>query len=682
MFGKSKEVSEQFPEKVAFQNSKEQSSKEVSDDKCNFLKNREVEKVFRTQTVSQQSPEEFQDKWGCAVVCERQLVHQSWKNIEVCLSRWLGREVELVPYQNNRAFFVCKTCEEAEMIAKQKKLPVKGQSDVILFEWVHGLTNNWKKVVSYGGWIAVKGLPLHWWSSKFFKLIGDTCGGFIEVDKRTENFKLLFEARIKVKENGIGFLPESIKLTEGDQSYIIRIQPFSRAIQPVNVRRSEEHLLVLGENSFSEAGAGSFFGVSVDRNGGRRSTICLPASLNVPVGELTQFGAIRGNGLIEDVQKVSDEVLENRLEDTRSSWKNKEQSREGKTLGTEYSIRNNVHMVLNAGGALVLNKSAKNPDEIGSLPLLGPNKKKFGPEFHLARSETLAVGSLPSAEVENRTLPRRRSEGDLFKSKRVTARSTIATPSFFRKFGQGQRLKIKVLKPFDFESRKTQPADVGVSALVDNNPVLWVDDDDIEEESLIKNNLLSEDLQQVSSGTGPKGVSAKEDEEGVSFEEELEKEERDWSSNLFVGEDVIDRYEEGIGLSAQVLDGLLCSEVESEFSEDDLSSIEGDKVVDPLEDKGFSLGDFLLNPADGSGQEVPKETEGKSEALGSSKEKVVGVVEKITQLDNLGEVSCSPQLIKQYKRRKGGSVKGGTSHNQRLSSAFQHVGKLGRTGKR
>lgn len=56
----------------------------------------------------------------------------------------------------------------------------------------------------------------------------------------------------------------------------------------------------------------------------------------------------------------------------------------------------------------------------------------------------------------------------------------------------------------------------------------------------------------------------------------------------------------------------------------------------------------------------------------------MGVVEKITQLDTLGEVSCPPQLIKQYKRRKGGSIKGGNSHNQKLSSAFQHVGKLGR----
>lgn len=75
--------------------------------------------------------------------------------------------------------------------------------------------------------------------------------------------------------------------------------------------------------------------------------------------------------------------------------------------------------------------------------------------------------------------------------------------------------------------------------------MLRVDDADCEEESLIRNKLLAEDLQQVLSGTAPKGFSAKEDE-GVSFEEELEKEERDWSANLFIGEDAIERYEEGV----------------------------------------------------------------------------------------------------------------------------------------
>ena len=46
--------------------------------------------------------------------------------------------------------------------------------------------------------------------------------------------------------------------------------------------------------------------------------------------------------------------------------------------------------------------------------------------------------------------------------------------------------------------------------------------------------------------------------------------------------------------SLQDLDVLLCSEEETESS-DDLSSNEGDKEDDPLEDVGFSLGNFMSN---------------------------------------------------------------------------------------
>ena len=35
------------------------------------------------------------------------------------------------------------------------------------------------------------GLPLHFWSKKIFKKIGDCCGGFIVVDESTIAFKEL-----------------------------------------------------------------------------------------------------------------------------------------------------------------------------------------------------------------------------------------------------------------------------------------------------------------------------------------------------------------------------------------------------------------------------------------------------------------------------------------------------------
>lgn len=187
------------------------------------------------------------------MVCERQTVFQSWKSIERCLSRRLDREVDLLPYKNNIAFFARKNYEDAKKIAKQRKIPLKGQPEVFLFEWTDALTNNMKKVVSYGARLdCSEGTPTPLVVKEFLQVIGDNCGGLIEVDKRTENLKLLYEARIRVRKNETDFLLELLKLREGEQCHIVRIQPLSPAIQPFNIRRKVQHFRLLCEKMSPE----------------------------------------------------------------------------------------------------------------------------------------------------------------------------------------------------------------------------------------------------------------------------------------------------------------------------------------------------------------------------------------------------------------------------------------------
>ena len=47
-------------------------------------------------------------------------------------------------------------------------------------------------------WVRMVGLPLHLWSHEVFKLIGDSCGGFIVVDENTDSMAELQCARILV----------------------------------------------------------------------------------------------------------------------------------------------------------------------------------------------------------------------------------------------------------------------------------------------------------------------------------------------------------------------------------------------------------------------------------------------------------------------------------------------------
>ena len=48
-------------------------------------------------------------------------------------------------------------------------------------------------------WIRVVGLPLHLWSQEILKMIGDSCGGFLAIDKETTLRVKVSWARILVK---------------------------------------------------------------------------------------------------------------------------------------------------------------------------------------------------------------------------------------------------------------------------------------------------------------------------------------------------------------------------------------------------------------------------------------------------------------------------------------------------
>ena len=42
-----------------------------------------------------------------------------------------------------------------------------------------------KKEMVKVAWIRVVGLPLHLWTREVFSMVGDSCGGFVALDKET-----------------------------------------------------------------------------------------------------------------------------------------------------------------------------------------------------------------------------------------------------------------------------------------------------------------------------------------------------------------------------------------------------------------------------------------------------------------------------------------------------------------
>lgn len=57
------------------------------------------------------------------------------------------------------------------------------------------------------------GLPLHFWTEKIFKAIGDHCGGWLETEEETSLKNHLKWARNKIKGDGTS-APKEIKIAD------------------------------------------------------------------------------------------------------------------------------------------------------------------------------------------------------------------------------------------------------------------------------------------------------------------------------------------------------------------------------------------------------------------------------------------------------------------------------------
>ncbi|KAM1105782.1 hypothetical protein ACFXTH_002613 [Malus domestica] len=128
-------------------------------------------------------------------------------------------EIRLSPFQCNKALFVCQNEEEATKIAQLGTLAMNKLPDVVLPGWWDNINSNHRKTVSYDGWVALEGLPPHLWTNNFFQKIGEACGGLVEIDRRTANFGFLLEAKLKLKPNDTGFIPEFVDVADGESVF-------------------------------------------------------------------------------------------------------------------------------------------------------------------------------------------------------------------------------------------------------------------------------------------------------------------------------------------------------------------------------------------------------------------------------------------------------------------------------
>ncbi|KAG5632969.1 hypothetical protein H5410_004686, partial [Solanum commersonii] len=121
---------------------------------------------------------------------------------------------------NNFFLFEFKSIHLAEQVMEGiwewKKSPVK------LIWWNPLVATVEERSTGKSTWVKILGLPLHLWSQKIFKAIGDLCGGWLETEEETTLRNHLKWARIRVCSDGNN-IPREVKVENGGVIFEMQI---------------------------------------------------------------------------------------------------------------------------------------------------------------------------------------------------------------------------------------------------------------------------------------------------------------------------------------------------------------------------------------------------------------------------------------------------------------------------
>ncbi|KAM7473297.1 hypothetical protein LguiB_020540 [Lonicera macranthoides] len=162
------------------------------------------------------------------MVCLREKVEDSWMSIQRTMNKFFKTNIQLKPFQADKALFVCSSEEELQKFASMNFAFLEGPLVIRFRRWDEEDCYRESKITCTGGWISVSGLPLNMWKTEVFKKIADCCGGLLEIHPSTVNRSSLFEAKIKVKGYVSGFIPAGVSIKGENSSYALRFKNLSK----------------------------------------------------------------------------------------------------------------------------------------------------------------------------------------------------------------------------------------------------------------------------------------------------------------------------------------------------------------------------------------------------------------------------------------------------------------------
>lgn len=124
------------------------------------------------------------------------------------LYRKFETDFEISLLAADRAIVWCYDDKIQRMLVEHRDCMLPAVAHVKFAKWSPKAQFLNTKIECSHGWIGIEGLPLNLWNIHVFKVIGERCGGLIDVDKCTIEKKLLSHAKVQLRGSTKGFIPE------------------------------------------------------------------------------------------------------------------------------------------------------------------------------------------------------------------------------------------------------------------------------------------------------------------------------------------------------------------------------------------------------------------------------------------------------------------------------------------
>lgn len=171
--------------------------------------------VMQKQWAEEDTEPKVEKKLNLAVVIYRYTLKADWETIRQGLGNLIHRRAVVIPLAADRAITWCLDEEEKSFLIKVRWIEERNRSIAKMENWTPEVHLNHTQIAVNYSWIGLEGIPLNLWNIHAFKIIGEVCGGLLEVTEETLNKSFLRFAKLKVKGLANGLMNPLMELPCG-----------------------------------------------------------------------------------------------------------------------------------------------------------------------------------------------------------------------------------------------------------------------------------------------------------------------------------------------------------------------------------------------------------------------------------------------------------------------------------